>query len=83
MQTLTVQITNANGLKALHTLEEKSYIKIVDDVEIDSPSLPGKQLNLHAFKKWIAEAEATPSLNIKEAKLQWVSKRKQLQKLTK
>ena len=41
MQTLTIQITNNSGLKALHALEEKRYIKIVEDNDFDSPSLPG------------------------------------------
>ncbi len=81
MQTLTVQITDNNALKALHALEERHFIRIVDDSEINSPSLPGKALSIKAFKLWINEAEDKPSVNLKEAKAKWAGKRKQLQKL--
>jgi len=83
MQTLTVQIRNSNALKALHTLAEKHFIKIVDDANLDSPALPGGQLSLKAFKNWVSNAENTDTVDLKEAKSKWASKRKQLQKLTK
>jgi len=80
MQTLTVQITGNNALKALHALEEKRLIRIVDENEFDSPALPGGRLSLQAFKNWIAKAEETSSVDINEAQNRWQSKRKQLQK---
>ena len=83
MQTLTIQITSDNALKALHALEEKHYIKIVDDADLDSPALSGAQMGLKAFKEWIAKSEEAPTVSLKEAKSQWAEKRKQLQKLTK
>ena len=83
MQTLTIQITSDSGLKALHALEEKRYIKIVDDADLDSPALPGTQMGLKAFKDWIAKSEEAPTVSLKEAKSQWAEKRKQLQKLIK
>lgn len=82
MQTLTIQITSESGLKALHALEEKHHIKIIDDADLDSPSLPGPPLSLKAFKEWIAKSEETPTVSLKEAKSKWAEKRKQLQKLT-
>jgi hypothetical protein len=82
MQTLTVEITNNNALKALHSLEEKNFIRIVDDANLDSPSLQGAQLSLKAFKNWIADAENAGTIELKDAKTKWGNKRKQLQKLT-
>jgi len=83
MQTLTIQITSDNGLKALHALEEKHYIRIVDNAELDSPALPGAKMNLKAFKEWIAKSEEAPTVSLIEAKSKWAEKRKQLQKLIK
>ena len=82
MQTLTIQITSDNGLKALHALEEKNYIKIVDDADLDSPALPGTQMDLKAFKEWIAKSEEAPTVSLTEAKSKWAEKKKQLQNLT-
>lgn len=82
MQTLTVEITNSNALKALHALEEKQLINILDEFALSSPSLLGSALNINAFKSWIANAENADAVEIKQAKLKWASKRKQLLKLT-
>ena len=82
MQTLTIQITDNNGLKAIHALEDKNFIRIVENNNFDSPSLPGAALSLKAFKTWINNAEQTPTIDLKEAKATWAIKRKQLQKLT-
>lgn len=81
MQTLTIQITSDSGLKALHALEEKHHIRIVDDANLDSPALPGAQMSLKAFKEWIAKSEEVPTVSLTEAKSKWAEKRKQLQKL--
>ncbi len=83
MQTLTIQITNSRGLKAIQALEEKKVIRIVDNIEWDSPALPGEQMSLKAFKDWIARSEEAPTVSFKEAKSQWTNKKKQLQKLRK
>ena len=82
MQTLTVQITNNSAFKPLHALEEKQFINILDEFELNSPSLPGRKLNLSAFKSWIATAEDSSAVDIKQAKSKWVSKRKRLVKLS-
>jgi hypothetical protein len=75
-------LTSDNGLKALHALEEKHHIRIVDDANLDSPALPGAQMSLKAFKEWIPKSEDAPTVSLKKAKSNWAEKRKQLQKLT-
>jgi hypothetical protein len=81
-QTLTIQIKNNNALKALNSLAERQFIKIVDDSRVDSPALPGDPLSLKAYKNWITNAERTPSIDLKEAKAKWNGKRKRLQDLS-
>jgi len=83
MQTLTIQITDNNALKAIHALEDKHFIRIVEHNEFDSPALPGASLTVTAFKNWINNAETAPTLDLKDAKAKWAQKRKQLQKRTK
>jgi hypothetical protein len=82
MQTLTVQITHNSALKILHALKEKNFIRIVDDADLDSPSLPGGRLSLRAFKNWILKSENVPVVDLKEAKSKWANRKKQLRKLT-
>ncbi|MBY0480585.1 MAG: hypothetical protein K2Q21_04450 [Chitinophagaceae bacterium] len=83
MQTLTLEITHANARKALQALEEKHFIKVIDEPLFDSPALPGNLLNLEAFKNWIAAAETSATVSLNTAKSSWQSKRKQLQQLVK
>jgi plasmid stabilization system protein ParE len=68
MQTLTVQVTGASGLKALQALEDKRVICIVENADFDSPSLPGKALGIKAFKNWVSIAEDSPTIHLKQAK---------------
>ena len=82
MHTLTIQVTDKSGLKAISTLEKKQFLKIVDKQEFNSPALPGRSLNLKEFKDWISEAETSATISLKEAKAKWAGKRKQLQKFT-
>lgn len=83
MKTLTLEITHTNARKALRVLEEKHFIKIIDEPSFDSPALPGKVLHLQEFKNWIAGAETSPTVSLNTAKSSWLSKRKQLQQLVK
>jgi hypothetical protein len=83
VQTLTIQITDNTGLKALYALADKHVIRIVENSDFDSPSLAGPALPIKAFKAWIVDAENTPSIDLKEAKAKWATKRKQLQKFIK
>ncbi len=82
MQTLILEVTNQNALKALHSLEEKHYIKILDDTTLQSPALPGSPLTLDTFKNWISQSENSNSISLKAAKEKWGNKRKQLTKFT-
>ena len=83
MQTLTVQITHKSALVALQNLEQKHFIKIVKDPDLNSKALPGEPLSISEFKKWVADAENTTTTSLIEAKNKWAIKRKQLQKLIK
>ena len=74
---LTIEITDQNAMKALHSLEEKHLIKIGEDADMSSPSLPGTPLSLKAFKNWIANAEETTTISLTQAKTKWAGKRKQ------
>ncbi len=83
MQTLILEITHADALKALHALEEKQFIKIIDEKSLNTPSLSGKILDVEAFKNWIAKAEVADTVSLNTAKSSWINKRKQLQKIAK
>jgi hypothetical protein len=83
MQTVTVEISNKDGLKALENLADKHFIRIVSKTEMDTPALAGEPLSIAEFKNWISEAENTPHISLTEAKNKWAGKRKLLQKLTK
>ena len=78
MQTLTVQITNSNALKLCMPPKTNNLLNILNVFELSSASLPGSALNLNAFKNWIANAENAQTVDIKEVKVKWASKRKQL-----
>ena len=82
MHTLTIQIKDHNGLKAIHDLEGQQLIQIVEEKQFDSPALPGEAISYKAFRTWINIAEDTPKIRLQEAKAKWEDKRKQLQKLT-
>ena len=79
MQTLTVEITHNNAIKALQHLQEKHFIRILDKPDLNSPSIPGEALSLAAFKDWLEDAENSSTVSLKEAKSTWANKRKQLQ----
>jgi hypothetical protein len=83
MQTLTLEITNETAMRTLRTLASRNAIRIVATEEINSPALPGTPLNITAFKQWIAAAELTPAISLKNAKSAWESRKKQLQGLGK
>lgn len=83
MLLLTIEVTNQNAMKTLHSLEDKHFIKISDDADLNSPALPGKPLSLKAFKSWIADTETSSTVSLKDAKAKWAGKRKKLQLLSK
>ncbi|MCX6238744.1 MAG: hypothetical protein NTY07_14475 [Bacteroidia bacterium] len=81
MQTLTIELTGSNSLKALQDLEQKDLIRIVKEPEINSYSLPGKPISDEDFRKWVEYAENSPTISLTEAKQQWADQKKKLQKL--
>jgi hypothetical protein len=83
MQTLTVEITNNNALKVLQKLQEKHFINIVAQIDIDSPVFPGEPLTSKQFKELILSRENGPSMSLKEAEARWAKKKKQLLKSAK
>jgi hypothetical protein len=83
MQTVTVQIKNSNGLRALNALADKKIIRIVEDAALNSPALPGSALGIRAFKEWISATENSPTIDLSTAKTAWLKKRKQLTRLSK
>ena len=80
MQTLTIELTGCNSLKALQDLEQKDLIRIVNEPEINSYSLPGEPISDEDFKKWVKYAENSPTVSLTEAKLRWSDEKKKLQK---
>jgi hypothetical protein len=78
MQTIKIQITDESAIKALQDLQEKHFIKIINEPEKSSPALPGKILSSDEFKNWIAEAEKADTISLKDAKTAWARKRKLL-----
>lgn len=82
MQTITIELTDNNSLKALQELELKRLIRIVNEPDIDSFALPGEPVSEEDFRKWIEYAENTPTISFSEAKQRWATQKKKLQKLT-
>ncbi len=80
MQTLTIELTGNNALKALQDLEQKDLIRILKEPEINSYSLPGEPISDEDFRKWVKYAENSPTLSLNEAKQRWANQKKKLQK---
>ena len=83
MQTITLEITNTNAMRAIKSLVSKKEIKIISNNEMHSPAFPGTPLSVSAMKQWIASAEAAPTISLKAAKSEWASRKKNLQGLVK
>lgn len=81
MQTLTIELTGTDSLKALKDLEQKRLIRIVKNSALDSYALPGRAINAEDFNKWVAYAEGSPTVSKTEAKQRWATQKKKLQKL--
>lgn len=81
MQTLTIELTGNDSLKALQELEHKQLIRIVKEPGLNSYALPGERISDEDFKKWVEYAEDSPTVSITEAKQQWAAQKKKLQKL--
>ena len=81
MQTLKVELTDNNSLKALQELEHKRLIRIVKEPDLDSLSIPGEPVSEEDFKKWVEYAEGSPNVCLAEAKQRGATQKKKLQKL--
>ena len=83
MQTLTVEITNEHALKVIQDLQEKHFINILSRPDFGSLVFPGQPLTDKEFKDFIASREKEETISLKQAKVSWAKKRKQLLDLTK
>jgi hypothetical protein len=81
MQTLTIELTGTDSLKAIKDLEHKRLIRIVKNSDLNLYSLPGEEISEEDFKKWVEYAEESPTVSLIEAKLRWAAQKKKLQKL--
>ncbi len=81
MQTLTIELTDTNSLKALQELEHKRLIRIIREPDLNSFALPGESISEEDFRKWVKYAEDSPIVSLSEAKQRWATQKKKLQKL--
>jgi hypothetical protein len=81
MQTLMIELTGKDSLKALHNLEKRDLIRIVNEPNLNSYSLPGEPISDEDFRNWIEYAENAPTVNLNEAKQRWSDQKRKLQKV--
>ncbi len=81
MQTLTIELTDNNSLKALQELENKRLIRIVKEPDLNSYALHGEPISAEDFRKWVEYTEDSPTVSLLEAKQRWATQKKKLQKL--
>ncbi len=81
MQTLRIELTDNNSLKALLELEHKRLIRIVKEPDLSSFALPGEPVSEKDFRKWIEYAEDSSTVSLAETKQRWATQKKKLQKL--
>lgn len=82
MKTITIELTGNSSLKALQDLEHKHLIRILNEPDINSFSLPGEPISSEDFRRWVEYAEISPAVSLPQAKLRWAEQKKKLQKLT-
>lgn len=80
MQTLTIELTGKDSLKALQNLEQKELIRIVNEPDPNLYSLSGEPMTDEDFKNWIEYAEKSPALSLNEAKQLWEVQKKKIRK---
>jgi hypothetical protein len=62
----------------LKELEQKQLIRIVKKSDSESYTLPGETISNESFKKWIENAEGSPTVSLTEAKQKWTTQKKKL-----
>ena len=78
---ITIEVSNTAGLKPIKALEEKKQIKIISEIDLNSPALPGSAMSSQAFRHGIAKAEKSPTMSLEEAEKLWAEDLKQIRKL--
>jgi hypothetical protein len=74
---ITLQVKNDDAFIALKAMEKKRQIKIITEIDYNSPALPGSPMSLQAFRAWIADAEKSPTISLEEFQSRWAVKRKE------
>jgi hypothetical protein len=81
MQTLKIELTGYDSLKVIKDLENKHVIRIVNEPDLNSYALQGKQISEQDFKNWVEYAEESATISLTEAKQRWAVQKEKLQKL--
>lgn len=80
MRTITIEINDMEALKAIESLERSQAIRVIEDIDIDSPALPGKPMSIEKFREWINDSENSGTISLAEAKSKWQRKREKFLK---
>jgi len=78
MQTSQIEITGEESLEELKKLEENKLIRILNEPDINSYSLPGEAISENDFNSWIEYAEESPTTDLYLAKERWEKQKKSL-----
>lgn len=81
MQTLKIELTKEQSLKALKDLERQHLIRIVNEPDPTYGALPGDPFSTEDFRKLIVQSENAPLVNLTDAKRQWTERKKNLKNL--
>lgn len=82
MQTVLVELRNKKAFEELHNLEAKQLIRIIAEKgPASSYALPGDPVSVEDFRKWVTQAENTPTISIIQAKKQWQARKKKLRQI--
>lgn len=75
---------NINLPKGFSSKQVELILLPVEKESLDnkSPALPGKELSISEFKKWINQAEKAPTISLSEAKEKWILRKKELTKIS-
>lgn len=80
MQTLTIELTGKDSLKALQNLEQRDLIRIVNEPDLNSYSLSGEPISDNDFRNWVEYAGNSPTISLTDAKQRWSDQKRKLQK---
>jgi hypothetical protein len=81
MKTITIELTGNESLNAIQDLENRNLIRIVNEPDLNSYSLPDESISVEDFREWVNYAENSPTVSLQEAKQRWAEQKKKLQKL--